>query len=207
MNRNQLANVLLTLSLSIATGTTLADERRAFKPKPIEAYGARQTIDGLTIAAEPFETEQKTREAFGKLNPNRYGILPVLVLMRNDSGKTVDLSRMRVEYVRPDGRRLAAIPPEEVPYYRGADRPRLTPRVPYPIPGRTGGQRRNPLEAEEIQIRAFSARMLPPGESAYGFFYFHTASHTGACLYIVGIEDTSTRQPWFYFEIPLNAAR
>ena len=46
--------------------------------------------------------------------------------------------------------------------------------------------------------------MLPPGDTASGFFYFHTASHAGSILYVTGIEEAATGQELFFFEIPLD---
>jgi len=36
--------------------------------------------------------------------------------------------------------------------------------------------KKNPLDAWEIEGRAFAAQMLPPGQTASGFFYFQTAA-------------------------------
>jgi len=196
---------LIPLLLSIAV-LALAKEPAAFRPRPIESYPNAQTLEGVTLAAEAFDTAEKTRQAFGKVNPNRYGILPVLVLIKNGSTETLNLAEIRVEYIRPDRRRLEPIPPEEVPHYRGPEKPQIGPTVPYPIPGLGGRGRKNPLEALEIQARAFSARMLPAGDSAFGFFYFHTASHSGAVLYVSGIKKAKSGQPLFYFELPLGSA-
>jgi hypothetical protein len=77
------------------------------------------------------------------------------------------------------------------------------------IPGPTGGikigkGKKNPLDAWEIEGRAFSAQMLPPGQSAFGFFYFQTAIQTGSTLYLNGIEEAKSGKELFYFEVPLQ---
>ena len=46
--------------------------------------------------------------------------------------------------------------------------------------------------------------MLPPGESANGFFYFQAIPESGATLYITGIRNAATGQELFYFELPLD---
>ncbi len=179
-------------------------DKPAFRPKPASEYPNRQTISGLTIAADAFSTAKETKTAFGKLNPNRYGVLPVLVVMQNDSDKALRLDGMRVEYIRPDHRRLQAVPADEVRYLYGVERPRPGVTGPrYPIPG-IGKRKKNPLAAFEIESRAFSAKMLPPGDFAYGFFYFNTASFPESILYITGIVEAATGQELFYFEIPLE---
>ena len=193
----------MILLLSIVAAPA-AEKPAAFRPKPAAEYPNRQTISGLTIAADAFSTAKETKTAFGKLNPNRYGVLPVLVVMQNDSDKALRLDGMRVEYIRPDHRRIQAVPANEVKYLYGVEQPKpgvMRPRL--PIPG-IGGRKKNPLAAFEIESRAFSAKMLPPGDFAYGFFYFNTASFSDSILYITGIVEAATGQPLFYFEIPLE---
>ena len=46
--------------------------------------------------------------------------------------------------------------------------------------------------------------MLPPGESAHGFFYFRTAHRSGASLYVTGMREASSGKDLFYFDIPLD---
>lgn len=191
----------LILVLSIAA-LGAADDRN-FHPRPASEYANKLTIAGLTIAADAFITPRETKAPFGKLNPNDHGVLPVLVVMQNDSRQTLRLEQMRVEYLREDGRRIKAVPASEVRFLYGIEKPNLSGRrVPHPIPGL--GKKKNPLAAEEIEGRAFSARMLPPGDSASGFFYFNTAPLRSAQLYITGISEASTGQELFFFELPLE---
>ena len=194
----------LILLLSIAAGLA-ADKNAPFRPGPAASYPRHQTISKLTIAADVYAARERTKTAFGKFDPAKYGILPILVVMRNDSAKALRLDRMRVEYIRPDRRSIDPIPAEDIPYLRGSKKPKIS-RVPYPnpVPGLGGRSRKNPLGASAIQERAFTARMLPPNDSASGFFYFQTANHTGAMLYITGVSEAATGQELFYFEIPLQ---
>jgi len=192
--------VALLLSIAAARG---GDEREPFQAQPVTSYPCRQTISGLTIAAEVFDTREEMRSAFGKLDLSRYGVLPVLIVMKNDSEKVLRLESARFEYVRPDRKHLAAVPASEVRYLFGPRKPPTVPVPRTPIP-RVGGREKNPLEAWEIEGRAFAARMLPAGETASGFIYFKTAAHRGAVLFVTGLEEAATGRPLFYFEIPLD---
>jgi len=191
------------LLLSIATGICADKDAPVFKIEPAASYPHHQTISKLTIAADAYATREETQLAFGKLDPSKYGILPVLVVMENDSGESLKLSGMRVEYLRTDRRSIEPIPPDEVRYLSGVNRPKMTGTPsPLPIPGL--GKKKDPLEGHEIEGRAFSAPMLPPGDSASGFFYFNTAAHRDSMLYIRGIVEAATGQELFFFEIPLE---
>lgn len=153
---------------------------------------------------EPFDTPEKARSAFGKANPNEYGILPLLLVIQNDSPRALDLNQMRVEYIAPDRQRIDATPASDVRYLRGVERPPVTgtePRTRFPVPTARG--KKNPLDTWEIDGRAFAARMLPPGESAHGFFYFQVRHRPEAKIYITGVREAGTQRELLYFEIPL----
>ncbi len=195
----------LILLLSICAAPGADKDKVKFAPGPASSYPARQTQEKVTIAAAPYDTAELARTAFGKLNPYEYGVLPVLVIVQNDSAKTISLESMKVAYVAGGGSRVEATPAGEVRYIRAGRRPRLGQS---PLPG--GAPRvslaKNPLEAAEIEGRAFAARMLPPGENAYGFFYFQyfqTGTRGGASLYVTGLREAAGGRELFYFEIPL----
>jgi hypothetical protein len=174
-------------------------DKTNFTPGPVVDYPARQTIDKVTIAAAPFNMRADTEKAFGKLDPNQYGVLPVLVVIRNDSNKTLALDRMTVEFMTADRERADATPAADVRYLSGLDLPNKPSKDPMHV-----SHSKNPLNAWEIEGRAFSARMLPPHETASGFFYFRAPYSSGTLLYLRGLRDAATGAELFYFEIPLD---
>jgi hypothetical protein len=192
----------LALLLSIAAGFVAAKDPPKFVPGPASSYPAKQTVDKLTIAAIAYDTEEVAKTAFGKVDPNHYGILPILVVMDYTGDTALYLENMSVRYVAPDGSHIDATPASEVPYVIGPKRPNLGgPKSPIPLP-RSG--KKNPLNGWELQGRAFAAKMLPPHQSAHGFFYFNTAHFRASQLYITGIREAATGKELFYYEIPLT---
>jgi hypothetical protein len=196
--------LFLLLSIAVASGS--GKDRPKFTPGPASSYPSRQTVSNVTIAAVPYDTEELARTAFGKVNPYKYGILPVLVVIQNDGKQVLRLDSMQVQYTRGDRSRIEATPPQDVPYTTGGPKqPSVTPTpIPARIPG-VGRKKKSPLSVWEIEGRAFAARMIPPGESASGFFYFQTAHRPGSSLYLTGIREAATGKELFYFEIPLEA--
>jgi hypothetical protein len=161
----------------------------------------RQTNEQVTIGADACVTADRTKAAFGKLDPNDYGVLPVLIAIQNDTGKALNLNNMRVQYAVA-GKKVDAIPAAEVKYTRGPSRPNY-------IPGPAGGiakalSKKNPLAAPEIETRAFIAQLIPPGKTASGFFYFETKLDRGASILVSGLSEAGTGRELFYFEIPLE---
>src|ERR1700754_4360932 len=93
------------LGLSIATAmvwavvATGADE--PFHP-PAIADMRSQTTAGVTIGAKAFDSPGLVKQAFGKLDPVKYGVLPVYVIIENKSDKTVRLSALTATYIDLD---------------------------------------------------------------------------------------------------------
>jgi hypothetical protein len=190
----------LALLMSIAAAFA-ADKETPFRPGPAASFPNRLTDAQITIAADPYSTPEKVKTAFGKLDPNDYGILPVLVVFQNDSTKSIRLDRLRASYNAP-GNRVDAIPAKEVRYLKGPDRPKVLTGPAGKVKITKG--KKNPLDAWEIEGRSFTAQMLPPGNSAYGFFYFQTTLQKGATIYLNGLTEAATGKELLYFEIPLQ---
>jgi len=184
--------------------SSAADKEPRFAPGPATGYATRQTIDKVTIAAVPYTSEEQVRSAFGKLDPNKYGILPLLVVIQNDGTQTVTLDNLKLEYITPSRTHIDPTPARDVPYVSGnIKQPRIE-NSPLPTGSPRVSRKKNPLAGGQIDVRAFSARMLPPGEVASGFFYFQTLNKVGAKLYLTGIREASSGKELFYFEIPLS---
>src|SRR5260370_9946352 len=167
-------NTLTLMSIALFAGLTLAaaaDKEPHFAPGDATSYRTRETNDKVTIAGVTYVTEEQTRSAFGKLDPNKYGILPLLIVIRNGSSQTIRLESMRIEYVTSDRAHVDATAARDVPYLSGARRPSMTPG---PMPGsRTRIQRvTNQLASRHIAERAFSTPVLPAGEQASVYCYF-----------------------------------
>ena len=190
----------LALVLSIAAAFA-ADKEAPFKAAPAASYPHHRTNEAITVAVDAYSAGEKVKAAFGKVDPYEYGVLPVLVVIQNDGKEAIRLDRLKVEYVGPGNHRVEATPTKEVRYARGPQRPSVTPGP----AGRVAiKSKKNPLDAWEIEGRAFAAQMLPAGQSASGFFYFQTELQAGATVYISGMREASTGKELFYFETPLQ---
>jgi len=198
----KLLPLLLPTLMLAAPGADKKDEVK-FSPGPAASYATKQTNENVTIALMAYDTEELAHIAFGKVNPYQYGILPILVVIQNDTNETLKLDRMKVKYTDYNGQDIESTPAAEVPY--AVDHPkRPSAPVSLPIPPELRKKHKSPLSGPEIETRAFVARMLPPHESAYGFFYFQAHHRPGASVYINGIKQASSGKDLFYFDIPLK---
>jgi hypothetical protein len=180
----------------------IAANTPAFHPGKATDY-ANQSSEQVTIGAKRFDNNELVAQAFGKkLNPLRYGILPVLVVVENHRQQSLDLQNLEVTLVGADGQHVSASTPEEL-FYKGTPRrnPSSTGQVPLPIPL---PKPKNPLNGSQLQDRSFAARFVAPGDSASGFFYFAARSEPGDTLYINGLHEEPSHKQLLYFEFPLS---
>ena len=189
----------LALLLSI-TAAFAADKPADFKPGKADSFAQHQTNAKVTMGVDPYMVGEKVKVAFGKVDPYQLGVLPVLVVIENNSDVSIKLDSLRAEYVGPNHDRVDATPAKDVRYLRGTDRPKVVTGPGKPVIVK----KKNPLDAWEIEGRAFAAQMLPPGQSASGFFYFQTGLQKGATIYLTGMKEAGTGKELLYFELPLS---
>jgi hypothetical protein len=190
----------LALFMSIAAAFA-ADKETPFKAAPAASYEHRQTNSQVTIAAEPYVTDEKQKTAFGKLKLTDWDVLPMLLVIQNDSDQTIGLDRIHVQFVGPNRKTVDATPARDVKYLYGPRRPRVITGPKGPVPMKL---KKNPLDVWEVEGRAFSAQMLPAKQSAFGFFYFQSAMHGDASVLVDGLYEAGTRKELLYFEIPVK---
>jgi hypothetical protein len=198
----------LPLLLGVIVGVTVLSldalavdkDKIKFAPPELESLETKLNVSDVTIGVKPFDRETLAESAFGKVNPYEHGILPILLIVKNNSKQAIRLDTMKVEYHDRDKRRIESIAAAEVPYTRAPDRPTFGGPQ---IPG-LSRRKKNPLAAPEIELRAFAAKMLPPGESAHGFVYFRTGHRSGSNLYVTGLREAGSGKELFFFEIPLD---
>ncbi len=160
---------------------------------------SHQSTENVTIGAKAFSTAEDTEPAFGKkADFNKYGFLPVLVVIENKQGQTLDLKSMQVELVAANGKHVQALVPDDVPYLAKPGQRPTTPKLPFPTP-----KKKNPFAIPEMQTRAFLAQILPNGDTASGFFYFEAKPVPGLKLYINGLQMRPSGKELFYYEIDL----
>lgn len=192
--------VMVLLSITAAQ----AIDKDSFSPGKASSYKGAQTQDKITIAAVPYLTDEETRRAFEKLNPNKHGVLPVLVVLENGTGKALRLN-LKAEFVNASGEHVNATPGDDVIYLESI---RKVPKIYDPsitgLPLPRKRVKKGPLNIWQIPGRQFAAKLLPAGESVAGFYYFQTNYEPGSRIYLTGIQDAASGQDFFYFEVPMQ---
>ena len=171
--------------------------------------------EGLTIAADPWLSAERYKQAFPKKSPYGAGILAIKVTLRNDSTESikVGIERIRLNLAFDDNNRqeLPALTSEQL-----ADavlHPRVKnpskPRIPLPVPSSAGGRDKN---WEEYQKRAedngLHAGVIAPHSTNEGLLYFDLQNQfdllANARLHIPDLLALERNQALMYFDIDLS---
>src|SRR5262249_36177741 len=138
--------VLFLVLLALPSRPVLRAQQQSAS-KPITA-ASLDSHEGLTIAAEPWLSADRYKQAFPKKSPYAAGILAVKVTLRNDSAESikVGIDRIRLNLTFDDNNRqeLPTLTSEQL-----ADavlRPQIKankPRIPLPLPSSPGGRDKN----------------------------------------------------------------
>jgi hypothetical protein len=168
-------------------------------------------VENVTIAAVPY-TGQKA--SIFNADYAGHGLLPVYVVISNDSGSTVELSKMQVQFVTVD-RRAKIEPSTDEDIYRKmskvqrrGDEPS---RNPLPIPLPRGGPKVGVKKdvVKEVDAAQFRARAVEAHATEAGFMFFDVSGIRdpldGGKLYVTGVRDDGGKE-LMYFEISLDKA-
>lgn len=152
-------------------------------PPDADAFLARDSHQGVTVAARPIPDLAEAEQIFGKkAAPVRAGVLPVELLVLNERPESihVNLKRIKImsegeEFEQVDTEIMAQnlYPPPEV------KQPDLGPKPqpPIPLPRRPGppkDKKRAEREEADAALRSRQLRQeaVPPGGRIRGFLYF-----------------------------------
>ena len=175
---------------------------------------ARDSHQGLLIAADPYTSADRYKERFGKHTPYEGGIMAIELFFRNDNDSPIrlNLKTMQLLMSAPgeSRQRLEPLSAEEV-----ADRVLAkpakdpTPRFPVPRLGPPPSKRDRNWEefAGTMRSAALSTDLLPPHATTRGFVYFDIDRHyewiSNARLEIPDLAFMNEAKPLFFFEIDL----
>ena len=176
------------------------------KTQPAFSYPAHDhhAEENVTVAVDPYDTPAKANVFV--VNYKQHDLLPLLLVITNDSANPIELTDMKAELVTSDRTKLT--PDTEDDILRRISRPNASGKrypVPFPTPKAKGGV--NAKERDEIQNAQFRARAVEPHSSQAGFLFFDvsgTASPlAGAKLYLTGVRNSSGND-LMYFEVALD---
>ena len=201
-----IASIVLAVSLVCFAGK----EFTMPKTQPAAAYPAHDyhSNEKVTVGLDPYNTPEKAK--IFVVHYRELDLLPVLMVITNDSDSPVSLTDIKAQLVTGDGTKLSPATEDDV--YRRVSHPNASgTRVPIPFP--TGGRVKggvNTKEWSEITNAQFKAKAVEPRGSQAGFLFFDVSDVQnplkGATFYLTRVHDASGND-LMYFEVPLDKAQ
>lgn len=179
------------------------------KTQPAAAYPAHDyhSKEKVTVGLDPYGAPPKGN--IFVVNYREMDLLPVLMVVTNDSDEPIELTHIKAELVTGDGSKLAVATDDDI--YRRISHPTAAgARAPLPFPTKRVKGGVNSKEWSEIETATFKAKAVEPRSSQAGFLFFDVADVPnplkGARFYLTGVNDSSGNA-LMYFEIPLDKAQ
>jgi len=203
-------SILLVLVLVGAAISYASDYKiKTVKILPIESYPARTTISAITIAADPYDTDQKTYKAFDVRKLNSKGYFPLHIIIKNSSRDFLKIQTRNILLVTATGQHLYSTPASVL--VEDVIGTKLSGKIPILKSDNmsTAGTPGSPLY--DFSSKELTNRIIDPGSVTDGFLFFFT-SHpknnpfAGSSLYIPKLEQEGTGKGIGPFVIPLDPA-
>jgi hypothetical protein len=210
MKRFSRARFCLALALVMAVPLLCLAAKQFSMPRtqPAFSYPAHDhhAKENVTVAVDPYDASPKAN--IFTVNYHDHDLLPILLVVTNDSDQPLELSGMSAELVTADRAKLSAATEDDIlrrishPHASGA-------RVPVPFPTKRVKGGVNSKELDEIQSAQFKAKAVEPRSSQAGFLFFDISDLpnplAGAHFYLTGVRDSSGHE-LMYFEVELGKA-
>lgn len=185
-------------------------------PHTAPAWIGKDSHQGLTVSADPYLDDDRSKEKFKKADPHKAGLLAIDLSFKNDTNAPihVDLSTLRLDVDGLGGRRFhlpALTLPEaarQIAHPEGASlpKPRRFPSISPP-----GDDSKTRDVKNELEPLSLESDVVPPNSTIRGFVFFDVNNHFDAVpngsLYLPDVKSVTSDTAMIYFEVPLGPKR
>ncbi len=199
----------LVTILSIAAVAVLCMAAKEFvKPqaRPAASYPAHDYHKNelVTVAVDPYDMPDKAQ--IFTINYREQGLLPIFVVITNDSDQPISLLNVKAELVTADRTKISASTRDDI--YRRLSHPSAsTTSYPLPFPRKKVKGGISQKQLDELDRAQFAAKAVDPHSSESGFLFFDVAGMStplaGAHFYLTGVRDNQGNE-LMYFEVPME---
>ncbi len=182
---------------------------KAVKVNPVDSYPAKATIGGLTIAADPYPTDEKSYSAFDVKDLNSKGYFPIHLVIRNSSSEFVTVRTRNITLVTAEGQTLYTTPATLV--VQDVIKGGLVSKLPKMKSHDQSTSTKTGSPLLDFTGKEMTNRQIEPGAVSDGFVFFYTDEpkkpiFSGSKLVIPQVVEEGSRKPLGPFEISLDSA-
>jgi hypothetical protein len=209
--RGRILVAILLLAAGLAAPLQFAGAQSPAAAPASATLLPHDTHEGFTISADPYTNADRAKAKFGKDHPVGAGILPIDVLLTNNSEMVL---RVRIESIRfevsPSSGPRQELQPlsadevaERIAFPAGAANPSQS-RVPLPLPIPHHSKKADKI-AENLRPLALDADVIGPHATIHGFLFFNLAGEfnlvPGATLYVPDVRAIAGSHTLTFFEV------
>ena len=201
--------VFFAINLAAASLFALDYRIKTVKILPIESYPARATVGGVTIAADPYDTDEKSFSAFDIKKLNSDGYFPIHLIIKNDTTLFLKIRTLNVTLVTASGQQLYTTPATVV--VDDVIDAGLTSRIPIVGSSDSATSTKTGSPLSDFTAKELTNKYVDPGTVIDGFIFFFAQDpkknlFSGSTLYIPKLEEEGTSKTLGPFFIPLDPA-
>lgn len=204
--RTRYSRALLLLLLAFPVISLAGKDFSMPKVQPAASYPAHDyhSTEKVTVGLDAYDSAPKSN--IFVVHYHDLDLLPMLLIITNDSDQPIELSNIKAQLVTSDGAKLSPATDDDI--YRRVSHPDASgTRNPLPFPTRRVKGGVNSKEWNEISTASFKAKAVEPRSSQGGFLFFDVSDISkpleGARFYLTGAQDASGNA-LMYFEVPLG---
>ena len=203
------ALVALWVAFMLALAAAFDYRIKTVQVLPVESYPARVVLGGITIAADPYSTDEKSFTAFDVKDLNSRGYFPIHVIIQNSTPNFVTIRTRNIVLNTHSGQQLYTTPATLV--VQDVVKGGLVSKLPMmkSLDQSTSTKAGSPLA--DFTGKELTNRQVEPGVISDGFLFFYTKESkknlfTGSRLLIPQLEEEGTRKLIGPFSILLDPA-
>lgn len=203
-----LRTIVAAALLSFLPCAARAADHKAPPAKPAADYAANDTDanEHVTIAAEPCDDPKQC--SFFRLPYIQHGLLPVRVVITNDSDRALSLDEARMQFISANNDKIPAATEDDINrriFTLHSTQPIRIPLDPFPI-------RRTPVDkkiSEDDNDFGFQGTVVNAHSTLAGYLFYDIQgldepALKGAQLYVKEIHTLDGKQELFAFSIPFD---
>ena len=182
---------------------------KTVKVLPIDSYPARATVSSVTIAADPYQNDDKSYTAFDVRDLNSKGYFPIHLIIRNSTSSFVTVRTRDVTLVTVSGQKLYTTPATIV--VQDVIKGGLVSKLPKMKSHDQATSTKTGSPLLDFTGKEMTTRQIEPGGVSDGFIFFYTDEpkkpfFSGSKLVIPQVLDEGGHKAIGPFEISLDPA-
>jgi hypothetical protein len=198
---------MTVLLATLACPSSRASEHTPPAVQPATEFAAVEVHadEKLAIAAEPYDSKEKM--ALFRVDYISHGVLPIRLIVTNNSDRPISLRDARILFVTNLGDRIQTADPEDVERLMTRKEKEGT-KIPIgPVSVHTKAKASDKGIEQDFDTFEFQALVIEPHTTRAGFLFYDVSGLThplqGALLNLHTIKDADGKE-LFYFEIPFE---